>query len=134
MRKKNKTKIFFRWLILSLIVFCLITGFVFFKKNFPQAPVSKLANKPKISKDSQLSKNLEEILKKNGIGFSTIQISSNSSILVNLAGGEEVFFSEGKPFDNQVSSLQFILSRLTIEGKRFSRLDFRFDKPVVTFK
>ena len=42
-------------------------------------------------------------------------------------------FDKKKKIPEQRTSLQLILSRLTIEGKQASKIDFRFDNPVVTF-
>lgn len=80
------------------------------------------------------NKKLENLLSQKNITFSSISILNDSSYLVKVTDDEEIIFSATKPMESQVSSLQLILSRLTIEGKRFTRLDFRFDKPVVTFR
>ncbi len=55
---------------------------------------------------------------------------------VSLTTGEGIQVVTGintKPEDI-VSSLQIILRRFTIEGKIISKIDFRFEKPVITFK
>ena len=85
-------------------------------------------------KDAARSEDIESMLKKNNIPFVNISSFSNEAFIVKLTQGEEVIFSLRKSLDLQISSLQLILSRLTIEGKRFSRLDLRFDKPVVTLR
>lgn len=80
------------------------------------------------------AENIEALLKKNNISFSEIKSSTDSSILVRLATGGDVLFSSTKSLSEQVSSLQPILFRLTIEGKRFKNLDLRFDKPVIRYE
>ncbi|QQG40464.1 MAG: hypothetical protein HYV37_02735 [Candidatus Levyibacteriota bacterium] len=77
---------------------------------------------------------LQTLLKDKNISFSSVSPFDNASYLVYLKTGEEVLFSSKKPYDMQVSSLQLIIARLTIEGKRFSRLDFRFDKPAIIIR
>lgn len=77
---------------------------------------------------------LEKLLKENNIHYTAIESASQSAVLIRLKSGEDVFFSTKKSYQFQISSLQLVLSRLTIEGKRFSRLDFRFDKPVVALR
>jgi len=52
---------------------------------------------------------------------------------VELRDGGELILSSKKDLENQLSSLQLILSRLTIEGKKLKKLDFRYDNPVVSF-
>lgn len=77
---------------------------------------------------------LKVLLKKNNISFSSVIASSDSAYLLIGPQGEEIVFSSKKNLGFQVSSLQLILSRLTIEGKGFKRLDLRFDKPVIVLK
>lgn len=73
---------------------------------------------------------VESLLQAASISFSTVT-SSQSSILVNLDGTAVVLFSEKNDISEQVSSLQGILSRLTMEGKKFVTLDLRFSKPII---
>lgn len=73
------------------------------------------------------------LLSSKNIAFSRAE-ASESAILVTLASGEEILFSTSKSYDMQISSLQLILSRLTIEGRKIKSLDFRFDKPVIIFR
>lgn len=77
---------------------------------------------------------LKENLSKDNVHFSDIQESSGSAYLVRLSNGSNVLFSAKKPAKDQVSTLQTVSSRLTIEGKGFSLLDLRFDNPVIVFK
>lgn len=76
---------------------------------------------------------VEDILHKNKIEFVNIVKNSDNSESVNLKTGGQVIFSTKKNLDSQVASLQLMLARLTIEGKKLKTLDFRFDNPVVTF-
>lgn len=54
------------------------------------------------------------------------------SYLIILKDNKEVLVAENKSITQQIASLQFILNRLTMEGRKFKRLDLRFDKPVIT--
>ncbi len=67
------------------------------------------------------------------IVFSTVT-SSQSSIIIKLDGGADAILSDEKDISEQVSSLQGILSRLTMEGKKFRLLDLRFSKPIIQFE
>ncbi|MBI1982442.1 MAG: hypothetical protein HYY87_04140 [Candidatus Levybacteria bacterium] len=128
-RKNRKTK---KGLIIIflLFLFFLVLGFFY---NFlgRSTFVSPLP-----SNDASFfeAENIEALLKKNNISFSEIKSSTDSSILVRLATGGDVLFSSTKSLSEQVSSLQPILFRLTIEGKRFKNLDLRFDKPVIRYE
>jgi hypothetical protein len=77
---------------------------------------------------------LKEELKHKNIAFTDVKVASNSSLMVSLKEGGIVNFSSQKDILTQISSLQFILSRLTMEGKLFSQLDLRFEKPVIVMK
>lgn len=139
-RKRNKF-LFFVPFVLIFIFFL----FVFYalklylplvaKKPAFVSPIAfSIKEKMGILSGRSSNKELENLLSQKNITFSSISVLSDSSYLVKLTDEEEIIFSATKPMESQVSSLQLILSRLTIEGKRFARLDFRFDKPVVTLK
>lgn len=58
----------------------------------------------------------------------------DNGYLVTLSTDEKIIFSKNKPLEEQISSLQLISSRFTIEGKHFVQLDLRFDRPVIVPK
>jgi len=111
-------------LILSLLLF--FTGF-YLNKYFPDflSPLAREKFKEGIE--------LEKALKKESIKFIKITPQSDLSFLVELIDKEEVIFTSKKDFESQIASLQLIAKQLTIEGKRFKRLDFRYDKPMIMF-
>lgn len=76
---------------------------------------------------------IKSLFVKEKINISSFSVATDSSYMVELASGGTVILASDKDLYWQVRSLQIILSRLTIEGKRFKTLDFRFDKPVVSF-
>jgi hypothetical protein len=73
---------------------------------------------------------LQKLITQASFSANTIQ-KDHDGYVVTLSTGQQVLFSDSKDLHSQVSSLQLIYSRLTIEGKGFSRLDLRFDKPVL---
>lgn len=130
---RKRKKIFLVSLIIKIISLSLFflflflaVSFFFFKKQnlISPLPLGKTASESSTT-------NLEELLVKNNIPFSSIELASDSSFLVRLREGEEISFSPKKSITQQISSLQLVLTRLTIEGKRFKSLDFRFDKPLI---
>jgi len=64
---------------------------------------------------------------------SQTQVISDRSTQVTLKSGPVVMFSTIKDPDTQLDSLQLILSQSKIEGRKISRIDLRFDKPVVVY-
>jgi hypothetical protein len=70
-------------------------------------------------------------LKLHVIDFKVIRIVSSREIEVWLQGQTLVLFNGEKDLENQLDSLQLILSRSKIEGKSIKKIDLRFDKPVI---
>ncbi len=76
------------------------------------------------------TEDIERGLKEKNISFLFVTTASQSSFVVTLANNAEVIMKK-EDLPAQIASLQLITHRLTMEGKRFSRLDLRFDRPVV---
>jgi hypothetical protein len=88
-----------------------------------------------VTKDSsQEAKKIETLLIDVQIAFASISLQADSSYLVMLEDGGEVIISLKKDIKKQIASLQPILKQLTIEGRKFNRIDFRFDKPLVVYE
>ncbi len=83
---------------------------------------------------SDTAAQIQHLAKQKNISIVNITPFTEASYKLALTTGEEIYISSQKPLNGQISSLQLILSRLTIEGKHFTTLDLRFDKPVVVFK
>jgi hypothetical protein len=76
---------------------------------------------------------LQKDLKKQQIDYTNIDRGDNS-YTITLQEGGKVTFSSQKDIMGQIASLQYILSHLKMEGREFSSLDLRFDKPVIVIK
>lgn len=98
------------------------------------SPLGTLGLKAIRMGDDSEKQQLENLLKEKKVRFKKITTGTDSSYIIHLEDGEEAVVSFNKDIKSQISSLQFILSRLTMEGKLFSRLDLRFEKPIVIFK
>ncbi len=123
-----QVKLFLLTLIGILVLVCV--GYLLFVLLLPK---KELFINP-LAKSSGTNYNqVDDILQKSGIAFSSIERKQDASYVIRLKDGGQVIITENKNVQNQISSLQLILSRLTIEGKRFKSLDFRYDKPVVLF-
>ncbi|HYM65209.1 MAG TPA: hypothetical protein VES68_01855 [Candidatus Sulfotelmatobacter sp.] len=126
---KEKSKKIFIFLIV-LFIGMLISEYIYFNFSFGKTsyinPIAK-------NKTSSISLT-EETLYKAKISFTDVSLTSDGSLKINLKDGGEVILSSKKDIQSQISSLQLILSRLTIEeGKKLKSLDFRYDSPVVSF-
>lgn len=95
--------------------------------------ISPVTNSANIDQDDdfKIRTELEKTLQDKKILYTGIYRSKEGFYIIKLQEGGEAWISPQKDIDTQISSLQFILSRLTMEGKQFSRLDLRFEKPVI---
>jgi hypothetical protein len=112
-----------------------IGGFYFYEMHKPLyvSPLSSIKAFTLPSRDEIGKRTLEKGLSENHIEYASIK-TSGSDLIVQLKNGTNVTFSSKKDIILQISSLQYILTRLTMEGKLFSRLDLRFEKPVIVLK
>ena len=74
------------------------------------------------------------------IGIDSLEVSSQSGILtLKIHDGPVVLFSDTDDVDQQISSLQLIIRRLTIDKgtsgniRKPTQIDLRFNNPVVQF-
>jgi hypothetical protein len=124
-RRNFKRKIvsyIFLLIILGFFAFCLNTFFISTKETFI-SPLSK----PGINLVS-----VEKVLKDSNIVFSTVT-ALDSFYLINIPNNGQVILSGDKDINSQIASLQRILIQLTIEGKTFKNIDFRFSEPTISF-
>ncbi len=75
---------------------------------------------------------VEKCLRDKNILFSKV-ILSDYSYLVDIQNNGQVILSQDKDIVKQIASLQRILIQLTIEGKPFKSIDFRFSEPIIGF-
>lgn len=128
-RKRSKIRSFLK-ILCAYLFFLGIALLVFYQLNKNISLIRPVPSGAFVASDP-ISKNVSDLLSKNKIPFSSVSLATNSAILVVLKEDQEVLLSSKNPLPLQISSLQLVLSRLTIEGKRFERLDFRFDKPII---
>ena len=128
--KKNQArkKLVFLLIFVSLIVI----NITLIYKAFIEKP--KPIINPLSANQTSSTKVIEQKLKENKIEFETLTTEEDLNYLIKLKDGGEVVLDPSKDLDEQFSSLQLILSQLKIEGKALKRLDFTFEKPIITFK
>jgi len=84
-----------------------------------------------ISAQDETETGIRTFFKENKIEFSEIKRVGKASYQVTTDDESVIFISSEKDLSKQLSSLQRIVSRLTMEGKKYTRLDLRYDKPVI---
>ena len=130
--KKEKSKYRIKTIFILLIFLLLSVAIIeYLYLNFSFGRASFLSPIAKVNQSKVAV--VENTLDKKKIPFLSTSYNLDNSFTVELRDGGEVILSSGKDLDSQLSSLQLILSRLTIEGKKLKKLDFRFDNPVVSF-
>lgn len=117
-------------ILLSGGVFGICMGLWFFFSSHP-ALVSPLG-KTSVARDTVRTK-IQNHCGQNHLNCTAIMLNTDNTATITIDTDETVIFSLQKDLTAQFSSLQLTISHLTIEGKRFRRLDFRFDNPVISY-
>jgi hypothetical protein len=131
-QKFRKLYIVLGLMLLGGVVAYFFSLSLFLPKEFI-SPLSSAVTTESSYEDDEKIDLIREALKKEKIEVVSI-VHKNDVFIVELKNNAEVVLSAKKDVTSQISSLQFILSRLTMEGRRFSRLDLTFDKPVIVLE
>jgi len=82
------------------------------------------------TKDIQYSLFFGLKVKKSGLNFTSIDITSPNMIRLFL-DGSVVYLTTEKDIEIQNNQLLKIINQFKVEGKKFNTLDLRFDKPII---
>ncbi len=129
-RKKKIKTILGVFLFLAILSLGILIYINFTKKSLFISPLPVNYQLSSEADSDQQLLLLKKLLKENNIEYSDITISGKY-LVVNMKDKSKIIFSTDKDLSIQIASLQFILTRLTMESRRFSELDLRFDKPVI---
>ncbi|HUD44371.1 MAG TPA: hypothetical protein VMR41_02405 [Patescibacteria group bacterium] len=135
---RNK-RIFISSLIFSVTIIAISAGIFFYRTFRPKYYVTPLAvvsyknTFTTINSTSDMVSQIKQMLNKENISYTNVSLNSQNTCQITLPQQQQVFLATDKDLSLQIASLQLITSRLTMEGKRFSRLDLRYDNPVITF-
>lgn len=86
------------------------------------------------SKEIIFALKLAEFLKKTDYAVQSIRVVDAATIAAYARDDLVAIFSQDKEMLIQVDSLQQVLARTKIEQPKISKIDLRFDKPVVEYK
>lgn len=137
-RRKRRFFLHLRWgilivLAIGILVFIFVSFLFIFRKSSLLSPVTSLYFKDiGVVDGGQKVLVVRNLLQDNSVIFVDV-FYQNGVIYLIPEKGQVVLLSPDKDLAVQIASLQRITSQLTIEGKHFTRLDFRFDKPVIVF-
>lgn len=133
-RRKVKVIIGKISIVLGIITLLLVSiKFLILNNTSYISPIPKMLLSASKSGSSNLKNNIEMLLKAQNISYQSVNLEKNAYV-VTLKNDEKIFLDTKKSLDSQISSLQLLISRLTIEGKHFKTLDFRYNKPVIMLK
>jgi len=135
---RSRKQLFIKvYILIGLVILGCVVGFFLsqklFIKNSYLSPLSKQQEKNLSQSDTENIELLTDGLKQQKIDVASIK-QQDASYIITLKDGAIIIFSAQKNINSQISSLQVILSRLTMEGRLFRQLDLRFDKPVILLK
>lgn len=77
-------------------------------------------------------KQIKEFAFKEGLKLVLVE-RSERALMTKFSSGLTCVFSLEKNLESQLASLQFILWRSKIEGEYPTKVDLRFDKPVISY-
>lgn len=119
--------------LLFLGVFGVCMGMWFFLHTRPVPLKSPLPVAASGKKAYSAISQVENLCNKCHLFCTNITMDGGSAVSLFVGTNEQVIVSLEKDLPTQIASLQLTIAHLTIEGKQFKQLDFRFDKPVLTF-
>ncbi len=126
-KEKSRKKLGLVLVFVGLVIIALL---LFYSAFFQKEPmfVSPLAKDQTSS-----SAKVEKILREKKILYKSLETSRDLTYIIKLDGDSVVIIDPKKNISEQITSLQLIVSQLKIEGKAFKRLDFRYQKPIISF-
>lgn len=103
--------------------------------NLPVINLNEISVYPDKKTDWKVFKAIDFILESEKKSIKIDQIVSDnksSSFIATTENGIQVLLPFSGDMQVKASSLQLIVMRFRIEGKNINKIDFRFDKPIVT--
>lgn len=133
LKRAKKTNPFLRttiYIFLASALALLILNLIFPEFSWFRKPI--VVN-PVIGNNEIERLKINKLLLNAGIPFSAINLAQNY-FDIELKDSNKVYISSKKDISIQISSLTAILKQLTINGKGFKLIDFRFDKPIIVYE
>lgn len=121
----------------AAIVLSVVILFTLSIKNL--LPVFKFGSTPKDSiikpvSDLAEAGDLSDVLSENNFIMESLSESTSSGVFIGkIKDGPRVYFSKNRDPKWQVKSLVLILNKLTIDNKKPTLVDLRYEQPIVKF-
>lgn len=129
---KATLSLVFSSFLIFLGAFSLCFGIWFFLKNTSglRSPLGKMLSS---TSNASLTSKIQSLCMTTHINCTNITVHTDGTATIIVNTDEQVILSLQKDLAAQFTSLQLTIGHLTIEGKGFHLLDFRFDKPVISY-
>lgn len=138
-QRRRKLRPLLRYIFITLfgafLLFGICWGMYIWHKNTVKilSPLAHTTPAQKQKDTSTVESVITQSLQNHKIDFLGVKAEKDGTATIILKNNAKVIVSTQKDIESQIASLQLTIANLTIEGKQFQRLDFRFDRPVVTF-
>lgn len=103
----------------------------------PQLPKIIVASSHQLAQGksvtSKLLANLLLTLKNHYVNIDTIALLPSNQLIIKTQLGPYIILNSDQPLNSTVASLQYVLTNIKIDLKLPSKIDLRFDKPVLTY-
>ena len=118
-------------LFLATLIVCAVIFAVWITSGFHVlSPLSALTQS--VGSDAQLI-SIQQVCQEEKIPCGNVAVVDDKTVQLTLDNHAVVLLSLKKDVKKQLSSLQQVISQLTIKGKQFKKLDFRFENVIVSF-
>lgn len=135
---KRKVKKFYSYIFLStglfsLVLFvCMSLFWLHFHTISIVSPLGTLKAFALSHNSNMLLAEVSTSCSKYSLSCQNIAFTTQQDITFTI-NNHQVFISTSKNISQEIASLQLIIRQLTMEGKEFHRLDFRYDRPVISY-
>ena len=135
---KRKAKKVVGYFLMSGGLFCIVLATcmgVFFvtRKHTPlYSPIASLQKAVFGEADTAVMDHILELCRKYNLSCQNIQVKDNDEIDLTV-NNHLVVLAKNKNVDEEIASLQLTIRALTMEGKDYRGLDFRYDRPVISY-
>ena len=136
---KRKAKKLLGYFLMSGGLFCVVFAMcmsVFFLTRKQPPLYSPLANLQKAvfasAIDNTIMDHILELCHKYNLSCQNISIKDETEIDLTV-NNHLVIIARNKNIDKEIASLQLTIRALTMEGKDYRGLDFRYDRPVISY-
>lgn len=114
-------------IFLGLLIIASMLFFLAFLEK--EEPIINPLSKDQTSSGRIISKTLKD----HKIKYKDLETTKDLKYKIKFEDNAEAIIDPKKDIESQITSLQLILSQLKIEGKAFKRLDFSYQKPIISF-